>query len=471
MMEKEKIETDKVIKNIKRMAGRATGLFGIGEWDKGWEIIEQGEESIRNFPENLPRELEESHCRLLYTKGMLAITRGYLTLCFDTVNEFLTVAENYGIKKHVANAFNQMAIYYWRSGDLDRALEYCDRSIMLIEETCSNKKDLNSLFYRINASSVAMRIAIDKGILELARKYFEHLEKIYELSTEPLLYPIVDLQYKYNKGRILQLSMRARDRAMAEELFEEVIESENGLAFHKIEAFIGLCELLLVELKITGEIDVVNELKPQLEKLTVFALELKSYRYLTEAYILQSKLALLTFDMKAARRFLIQAQRIAENHGFKGVAVEVARLHEDLTGKLDTWERLEKTNAPLSERIELAGIDVHLKGQFRRRIMKLERVEQKEVTVYKDLRTCVVCKGNARGFDIYVCPQCSSIYCKGCAKAIVEIENACWTCESSIDVTRPSKPFEQEKEIIIEKKDGKKIVEEGVPKKVEGDEK
>lgn len=446
-----KIETDKLIKKIKRISGIALGLLSAGEWDKLWEIIEQGEESIRNFPGNLPRELEEPHCQLLDIKADLAIIRGNLILCFDTVNELLTVAENCGVKKYVANAFKLFAIYYWRSGDLDRALEYCNRSIILIEETCYNKKDLYSLYSRINAYSVAMRVAIDKGILELARNYFERLEKIYESSTEPIPFknradPFISIiihQYNYNKGRILQLSMRARDRAMAEELFKEVIESRSD-SFHKIEAFIGLCELLLVELKITGEMDVVNELKPQLEKLTVFAQELKSDRYLTEAYILQGKLALLTFDIKTARRFLIQAQRIAENQGFKGVAGEVARLHEDLTGKLDTWKRLEETNAPLSERIELAGIEDHLNGQFRKRIMKLEQVEQKKVTVYKDLKTCLVCKGNAGGFNIYVCPQCNSIYCKGCAKAVVEIENACWTCESPIDVSRPSKPFEQE---------------------------
>ena len=84
----------------------------------------------------------------------------------------------------------------------------------------------------------------------------------------------------------------------------------------------------------------------------------------------------------------------------------------------------------------------------------------------------MVCKGNAGGFNIYVCPTCNSIYCRTCAEAVVEMDNACWTCESPIDEARPSKPFEQEEEeISIETKDGKKDEEEGLPKKVIGDEK
>jgi hypothetical protein len=44
--------------------------------------------------------------------------------------------------------------------------------------------------------------------------------------------------------------------------------------------------------------------------------------------------------------------------------------------KKDTWEQMEKSNAPLSERMELARLDDHLKGKFRMRMMKMERVDE-----------------------------------------------------------------------------------------------
>ncbi len=458
MTEKEKTETDKLIKKIKRMAGKAMLASNIGQFDKGLKIIKQGEELIRNFQGNLPKELEDPHCWLIKTKGDIIANRGYLTRRLEIANELLTVAEKYGIKKHVAHGLHQIGFYYWRSGNLDEALMHYDRAIM---ENNIKNMDIDSRILKIKTHSDAMRVAIDKGDLELARKYFERLEVIYEQKPGD---SILNYQYKCCKALILQTSMRSRDKAKAEELFNEVIEAKTAISYHKISALVGLCELLLVELRMTGEMDVISEIKPLLEKLIEIAQQWESDLYLMEAYIIQGKLALLTFDTKTARRVLIQAQRIAERRGFNGVAEEIASLHENLKGKLDEWERLKEINAPLSERIELARLDEHFKGQFRKKIMRMERVAEQEITVYKESQSCLVCKGSAGGFNIYVCPQCNSIYCKGCAKAVVEIENACWMCESPIDVTRPSKPFEQEEEeIIIEEKSDKKAP-KGEPK-------
>ncbi len=460
MTEKEKIDKNKLIKKIKRLVGRIMLAFGTGDWRKGMDLVNQGEELIKKFPGDLPKELEEPHCLLLNQKGTVNILKGYLTRGLEIANELLIVAEKYGRKRHVAKALHLIGNYYRRVGDLDEALAYIDRAIVLLKEI-SNDKDVTSLINRYNGYNDAMEIAIEKDDIKLARKYFERLEEIHELDPEDI---VLNNWYKIGKASFLQSSKRSRDKVKAEELFKEIIEDSFAPSIHKIRALVGLCELLLVELRTTGEMEVIFEMKPFLEKLIDLSQQWESDYHLAEAYVLQGKLSLLTFDIKTARRFLMQAHRIAERRGYKGVAEEIASLQDDLKGKLDTWERLKETNAPLSERIKLARLDDHIDGQFRTKIMKMERVEQKEVTVYKDLKTCVVCKGNAGGFNIYVCPKCNSIYCKGCAKAVVEIENACWTCESPIDVTRPSKPFEQEEEeIIIEGKSEKKAP-KGEPK-------
>ena len=156
---------------------------------------------------------------------------------------------------------------------------------------------------------------------------------------------------------------------------------------------------------------------------------------------MHGKLALIMFDIESSRRYLTKAQRMAESYGFIGLADEIAGLHEDLMESLDTWEQLEKNNAPLSERIELARLNDHLKGKFRTRMMKMERVSKEEVTVYEDLQTCLVCKGSAGGFNIYVCPRCKSIYCKACVQAVIDLENQCWSCNSPIDASKSVKPF------------------------------
>jgi len=145
---------------------------------------------------------------------------------------------------------------------------------------------------------------------------------------------------------------------------------------------------------------------------------------------------------------------MAERYGYIGLANEIAGLHETIMERLDTWEQLEIKDAPLSERMELAQLDDHLKGKFRMRMMKMERITEGEVTVYKGTQTCLVCKGSAEGFNIYACPSCNAFYCKGCAQAVIELENQCWSCNSPIDSSKPVKPYKPE--IVGDSKKSKK---------------
>nr|MDO8083547.1 NosD domain-containing protein [Candidatus Sigynarchaeum springense] len=50
-----------------------------------------------------------------------------------------------------------------------------------------------------------------------------------------------------------------------------------------------------------------------------------------------------------------------------------------------------------------------------------------QVTAFKEAKTCIVHKGPITG-TIYVCPQCDSLYCLKCAKALKESGQQCWTC-------------------------------------------
>ncbi|MFX1595413.1 MAG: hypothetical protein ACFFBK_05045 [Promethearchaeota archaeon] len=435
MKEEKNVKVDKILKKVKRMAGRVTLMYGVAEWDKSLEIIKQGEDLIRSFHGNLPKELQEPHCILLIQKMNIAVNRGYLSRGFEIANELLTVAKKYGIKKNIVIAFNNFGTYYWKIGDYDKSLAYIDHGLMIAYEI-GEVRDFASVIALMNMISLAMNVAIDKDDLELAKKYFNNIKDVIALKPED---PVLNIIFKSVKAHFLQTSKRFRDKVRAEELYKEVIEGPFTANIFKIEALIGLCESLLVELIISNEVDIVNEMNPFIEQLIDLSQKWESDYYLMEAYILKGKLALLTFEIKTARRILIQAQCIAERRGFRDIAVEIEHLHEDLKGNLDKWKKLKSMDAPLSERIELAGLDNLAKGQLRKKIRSMERVTEVEVMVYKDSHLCVVCKGNVGGFNVFICEQCKSIYCRSCANAVIEIENACWTCENPIDISKPVK--------------------------------
>lgn len=64
---------------------------------------------------------------------------------------------------------------------------------------------------------------------------------------------------------------------------------------------------------------------------------------------------------------------------------------------------------------------------------------KKLITEGKYDEVCLVCKGEVLGY-IYIC-DCDAIYCENCARALTDLENACWVCGAPIDISKPIKPY------------------------------
>jgi len=431
MEEDKKAAVARLINKAKRLKGRIGFRYAAGKLEETLDLIKQGEEIIRKFQGELPEELVELHLFALRFKTTISAYRGDIILNFTQINEFLTIAEKYGDMWGLSEAMYAFGRYYWLNNDSEKAFEFLDRALKYKAALIND----HSPPMTADIAATASQIAIEKGDLERARKYFKYVEEIYNQRTEKD--GLLTHAYKLAEANILKSSMRARDRIKAEELFKEVMESGIVADIYKFKALFGLSELLLVELRLTNDIEIINELTPLINKLIDVAHIRKYHYYLIEAFILQGKLSLLTFDIKTARRFLTQAQRIAQRHGYIGVASEISNLQGELMQRLTTWEHLKETNADLSERIELARLEDHLKGKFRTKLMKMERTAVKEITIFKDIKTCLVCKGEVEGFNVYICPDCNSIYCKGCAESLVDIENQCWSCSSTINKSMP----------------------------------
>jgi hypothetical protein len=98
---------------------------------------------------------------------------------------------------------------------------------------------------------------------------------------------------------------------------------------------------------------------------------------------------------------------------------------------------------------------------FLKVVANRRRISEEEVTVFREKKICLVCKGKILGFT-FIC-ECDALYCEKCARALSQLDNFCWACERPIDKSLPVK--EQKKEVerdeIVtsekEQKYGKKI--------------
>ncbi|MEE9378904.1 MAG: hypothetical protein V3V33_12805 [Candidatus Lokiarchaeia archaeon] len=79
-------------------------------------------------------------------------------------------------------------------------------------------------------------------------------------------------------------------------------------------------------------------------------------------------------------------------------------------------------------------------------------ITEEEVTLHKEKKICLVCKGKVSKFNVFIC-DCDALYCENCARALSTLENMCWACNAPIDESKPVKPYKEEKpDVKISKK-------------------
>ncbi|MFX1568481.1 MAG: hypothetical protein ACFFCV_08945 [Promethearchaeota archaeon] len=79
-----------------------------------------------------------------------------------------------------------------------------------------------------------------------------------------------------------------------------------------------------------------------------------------------------------------------------------------------------------------------------------DNITEEEVTFHREKKICLICKSRLEKFN-YMCPNCDALYCMNCAQALINLENACWVCDSPIDDSKPVKVFPKMNDIIEEK--------------------
>jgi len=92
--------------------------------------------------------------------------------------------------------------------------------------------------------------------------------------------------------------------------------------------------------------------------------------------------------------------------------------------------------------------EVKVENGLFRLIKRPDVITEEEVSISKEKKICLVCKGKVMSFS-FICPECETFYCEKCAKAIIDMENSCWACNKPLDASKPVKPY-KEQELIYE---------------------
>jgi tetratricopeptide (TPR) repeat protein len=332
----------------------------------------------------LIKKVKYSHYWLGYYHvniGVVHMRKCEYDLSFEHHMKSLEYFKQINNNMFIANLYNNLGILHRIRDEYDTALEYLEKAIKLwepypyLKEAC-----LDTL----------ISVSLEKGDIPRAEKYFKHLEVLYNETKNPGIEEL----YKYNKALMLKQNSRIRDKAKAEEIFKYIIESDIQYYEVKISSYVHICDLLLEEFRIYNNSDVLEELNKHIDSLLKVAEKNHSYYILCNTLILQAKISLLNFNLKEARRYLTQAQKIAERYGIKRLAMKISQEHDELIRQSEMWENFKLSEMSLPERWKLIGLSEQME-----KIVKKRMIEPPELFEEEPVLLLIVSEGGVPFFS------------------------------------------------------------------------
>ena len=291
---------------------------------------------------------------------------GELDTALGYYQSSLALAEEMGHKDGIATSIKFISHIQYFKGEVELAIDLNEQSLSMFEETGNIPFVIWGLLDLILDFIGIIPVEKTQMYLQRMREVNQQLQKQGENR-------VMDQYCRLAEAGVLKTSTRARDRGKAEEILEQLLEEGTDDIVTKV-ALLFLCELLLVDLQLSGNENVLEEVKTHLDRLHDTARDQHSHWWLAEVYVLQSRLALWEFDMQRARQLLTQAQRIADEKGLDQLAVTISNDHDSLLDELDKWKQLKEQGGTLAERAELARL-----GEQIDRMLHAGKVESPEL--------------------------------------------------------------------------------------------
>jgi tetratricopeptide (TPR) repeat protein len=238
--------------------------------------------------------------------GVIYRLKGDLGQAVEYYNRSLALQEHHNIGPEFALVLNNLGEIYTLKGELDHALEFYQRSLLIYEDM-GNKEGIaltlvnigeiygrkgnreiafdyyrRSLFNaeeigntRLIASALSeiVWLSLDYEDYQVAETYFSKLEIINRESASA----IISQQYHVSKALLLKKKGHSKERLRAEEILEQVVGEEIADHTLTVKAMIHLCDLLITELKATGDEEILKRINSLTEQLLTIAREQSSH--------------------------------------------------------------------------------------------------------------------------------------------------------------------------------------------------
>ncbi|MFW9941445.1 MAG: tetratricopeptide repeat protein [Candidatus Thorarchaeota archaeon] len=339
-------------------------LFNTNRYDKALKELKKSFKIVEKY-----ETLSIIKPMILSAFGFVYTGIGELDLALSSHKESLSLSKGNYMAIQIINAtsYHDIGMIYFQRGDFDLAIEYYEKSLKLWSKFTS---PMAIGWVSIEYNSL-IKASLYKDSPKRAKEYFDNFQKYYENKKAPNYYYM-----HLSKAQILKSSTRTRDRADAERELKKMIA-----VFPFFPAvLIELSDLYIEEYQSTQDLEILDDIQPLIEGLLRISEYTHSYSLQAQIFLLHAKLSLLQINMGEARKYLTQAQGIAEEHGFKLLAREISAEHDKFLEQINEWENIKRKKTSIRERTELASLDITIdRMQGRRALDPPELVEEEPI--------------------------------------------------------------------------------------------
>lgn len=370
--------------NKRNMAVTLTNIGNVyarkGDLDKALEYQERGLVIKKELG------LKHDFAMSIINIGVVYQFKGNLDKALDYYQQSLVIFEELGINRDIALAINNLGSIHQLKGNLDQALDYFQRSLAIYETLGITDGVALALanigeIYRMKGSfaeaqeyyqqSLTLQdtmendsmtavillelvwISLERGDFPSVQQYLQKLKRINERTESR----VIDQRFRVASALVLKAGKRTRDKVKAGEILEQVVDEEIGDHSLTVTAMIHLCDLLISELKMTGEEVLFAEIKGLTQRLLKIAEQQSSHSLLVVTYLIQSKLALIELDLGRASKLMTTAQKIANEKGLDQLVHELENEQNVLQEQMQKWELLIKEKPSKQDMIDLTKLD------------------------------------------------------------------------------------------------------------------
>jgi tetratricopeptide (TPR) repeat protein len=296
---------------------------------------------------------KHNEAQFLNNTGFFHLKRGELDSAVPYLRQSLAIFKKTNDDSILWPLQNLGACYH-AQGEFEQAHDLLTKSLTISEKSDERNGVACALYYLIS-------LTIDTKSREEAQTYYQKANDLFSKSQDKFTNQWLRLaQIKY-----LKASSRLKNKVKAQELIQQIIDDESSMYVVTVEALLDQCELLLFEMKTSGDEELLQEVKQISVNLVEITQKNNFFSLLVNTRLLQAQCEMVDGNLQKAMDLLLKAQSTAKEHNLHQYIVRVDSERKHFEQELEKWRTIIRNNVALQERLDKSNLDNYVKDALK----------------------------------------------------------------------------------------------------------